>query len=177
MRIFKESSQNTQYATPGGITQRLSDIDFAGLDKNGCYEFIERFTREKCEKLYYCQPDIDFPKGLTLISNEMDYADFIAIAYECGVILPMYVDHFGNSNMQEWLDEHKEEVVDNIVEQVIDGARLIKDIEIGHLDEDEDEDEGEDEDEDEDENDHGAEDVDVDEDEDDHSNPHFFQKG
>ncbi|CAH1442835.1 unnamed protein product [Lactuca virosa] len=70
----------------------------------------------------------------------------------------------------EWLDEHKEEVVDNIVEEVIDGAGLIKEIETGHLDEDEHEDEDEDED------DHGAEDMDADEDEDDHSSPHFFKK-
>ncbi|CAI9271059.1 unnamed protein product [Lactuca saligna] len=47
-----------------GITQRFSNINFAGMDKNGCYEFTERFTGEKCEELYYYQPDIDFPKGL-----------------------------------------------------------------------------------------------------------------
>ncbi|CAH1448788.1 unnamed protein product [Lactuca virosa] len=127
----------------GGITQRFLDIDFAGMDTNECYEFIEQFTGEKCEKLYYCKLDIHFPK-----------------------------DHFGNSNMQEWLEEHKEEVVDNIVEEVIDGAGLIKEIETDHLDEYEDENEDEDEDED----DHGAEDVDVDEDEDNHSNPHFFKR-
>ncbi|CAI9301492.1 unnamed protein product [Lactuca saligna] len=148
----------------GGITQRLSDIDFAGMDKNRCYEFIERFTREKFEKLYYCQPYIDFPKGFTLISNEMDYVDFIAIAYVCGVILPMYVNHFDNSNMQEWLDEHIEEVFDNIGEEVIDGAGIIKEFQPGHLDVDED--------------DHGAEDVDAydNKDKDDLSNPHFFKK-
>ncbi|CAI9286867.1 unnamed protein product [Lactuca saligna] len=91
MCTSKKSSPNTPYTT-GGITHRLSDIDFASVDKNECYEFIERFIREK------------------------------SIAYECGVILPVYVDHFGNSNMQEWLDEHKEEIVDNIEEEVIDGA-------------------------------------------------------
>ncbi|CAI9298058.1 unnamed protein product [Lactuca saligna] len=102
-----------------GINQRLLDIDFTGMDKNGCYEFIERFTGEKYEKLYYC-------------------------------------------NIQEWLEEHKEEFVDNIVEEVIDGVGLIKEIETCHLDEDED--------------DHGAEDVDVDDDEDGHSNLEFFKK-
>ncbi|CAI9268157.1 unnamed protein product [Lactuca saligna] len=84
-----------------GITQRFSNIDFAGIDNDGCVAFIERFTGEKCETLYYCQPDIDFPKGLTLISNDPNYFDFIAIAYECGDILLMYVDHFGNSNMHD----------------------------------------------------------------------------
>nr|KAJ0187124.1 hypothetical protein LSAT_V11C900468450 [Lactuca sativa] len=27
------------------------------------------------------------------------------IACECGVEIPTYIDHFGNTNMQEWLDE------------------------------------------------------------------------
>ncbi|CAI9270917.1 unnamed protein product [Lactuca saligna] len=112
----------------GGISQRLSNIDFVGMDKIGCYEFIERFTREKCTKLYYYQPNIHFPKGLTLILNEFDYVDFIAIAYECGAILPMYVDHFGNTSMHEWLEEHKEEVVDSIVEEVLDGLGIVKEI-------------------------------------------------
>ncbi|CAH1450564.1 unnamed protein product [Lactuca virosa] len=76
--------------------------------------------------------------------------------------------------MHEWLEEHKEEIVDNIVEEVINGAGQIKEIETGHLDEDEDE--NEDEDDDKDEDDHRAEDVDADEDEDDHTNPHFFKK-
>ncbi|CAH1432564.1 unnamed protein product [Lactuca virosa] len=67
--------------------------------------------------------------------------------------------------MQEWLEEHKEEVVDNIVEEVLDGAGLVKEIETDHLD-DEDENENEDED----------EDVDADEDEDNHSSPHFIKK-
>ncbi|CAH1435371.1 unnamed protein product [Lactuca virosa] len=101
----------------GGITQRMSDIDFAGMDCVWCYEFMERFTGEKCAKLYYCQPDINFPKGLTLISNELDYADFIAIAYECGVILPMYIDHFGHlddedENEDEDEDDHGDDDVD-----------------------------------------------------------------
>ena len=118
----------------GGITQRFSDIDFAGMDKDGCVAFIERFTGEKCEKLYYCQPDIDFPKGLTLICNDPDYYDFIEIAYECGVILPMYVDHFGDSNIQEWLDEHKDEFVGNVEEEVLDGAGLVKEVAPGYRD-------------------------------------------
>nr|KAJ0201252.1 hypothetical protein LSAT_V11C600335950 [Lactuca sativa] len=86
----------------------------------------------------------------------------------------MYVDHFGNTNMQEWLEEHKEEVVDDIIEEVLDGAELVKEIETDHLD---DEDENENKDEDEHEDDHGAEDVDANEDVDNHSNPHFIKKG
>ncbi|CAI9298834.1 unnamed protein product [Lactuca saligna] len=155
----------------GGITQRFSDIDFAGMDKDGCVAFIKRFIGEKCEKLYYYQLDIDFPKGLTLICNDPDYYDFIAIAYECGVILPMYVDHFGNSNIHEWLDEHKDKFFGNVQEEVLDGAGLVKEVAIGHRDLGDTNDEEVNGDNDDD------EDEDVDDDEDDHQKPHFFIKG
>ncbi|CAI9282897.1 unnamed protein product [Lactuca saligna] len=148
-----ESLKNTLYTTPRGLLR-------------GCRTSISQaWTASGVMNLWKGIPD----KGLTLISNKLDYAYFMAIAYECGVILPMYIDHFGNSNMQEWLDEHKEEVVDNIVEEVLDGAILVKEIASGHLD-DEDENEFEDED------DHEDDDVDVDVDEDNHSSPHVFEK-
>ncbi|CAI9287765.1 unnamed protein product [Lactuca saligna] len=127
-----------------GITQRFSDIDFAGMDKDGCVAFIERFTGEKCEKLYYCQPDIDFPK-----------------------------DHFGDSNIQEWLDEHKDEFVGNVEEEVLDGAGLVKEVapgyrDVGDSDTNDEVQNGDDDDD---------EDEDVDGNEDDHQKPHFFIKG
>nr|KAJ0191448.1 hypothetical protein LSAT_V11C800437940 [Lactuca sativa] len=59
--------------------------------------FLERFTQEKCEKVYYCQPDLQIPEGLTLISNERQYQEFIDIAYECGVQVYVYIDHFGTT--------------------------------------------------------------------------------
>ncbi|CAI9301025.1 unnamed protein product [Lactuca saligna] len=91
MCTSKESSPYTPYVTPVEL-HRFSDIDFASMDKDGCYAFIEMFTGEKL------------------------------IAYECGVILPMYVEHFGNSNNQEWLDKHKDKVVGNIEEEVLVGS-------------------------------------------------------
>ncbi|CAI9268458.1 unnamed protein product [Lactuca saligna] len=81
---------------------------------------MERLTGEKCENFSYCLLDIDFPKGLRLIRNENDYSTFISILCEYGVELPFYVDHFGTTNMQEWLDEKREEVVDTIHEEVVD---------------------------------------------------------
>ncbi|CAH1422567.1 unnamed protein product [Lactuca virosa] len=45
-----------------GVTQRLVDIDFTGMDKDKCYAFMARLSAEMREKLYYCQLDIDFPK-------------------------------------------------------------------------------------------------------------------
>ena len=59
--------------------------------------FLERFTQVKCEKLYYCQPDLEIPKGLTLIFNELQYQEFIDIAYRCWVQLVVYMDHFGTT--------------------------------------------------------------------------------
>ncbi|CAH1441134.1 unnamed protein product [Lactuca virosa] len=76
----------------------------------------------------------------------------------------MYVDHFGNSNMQEWLDEHKDEVVGNIQEKVLDGSRLIKEVATRHRDVADIDDEEE----------NGIEEDD--EDEDDDENPYFLIK-
>ncbi|CAH1446537.1 unnamed protein product [Lactuca virosa] len=83
----------------------------------------------------------------------------------------MYVDHFGNSNIQEWLDEHKDEFVGNVEEEVLDGAGLVKEVAPGHRDVGDTNDEEENCDDDDD------EDEDVDGDEDDHQKPHFFYKG
>nr|KAJ0215389.1 hypothetical protein LSAT_V11C300124420 [Lactuca sativa] len=37
------------------------------------------------------------PKALTLISNDLNYQEFIDIAYRCGVQLPVYIDNFGTT--------------------------------------------------------------------------------
>nr|KAJ0188125.1 hypothetical protein LSAT_V11C900457390 [Lactuca sativa] len=73
---------------------------------------------------------------MILIRNELDYVEFIAIAYECGVELPMCVDHFEviDDAEQEWLDEEKEENVDNIQEEVIDDAEKVDLVETRHGD-------------------------------------------
>ena len=62
--------------------------------------------------------------------NELEYAEFIVIAYECGAEIPIYVDHFGNSNMYEWSNAEREEVVDN-QEEVVDDIQV--DVEIGEI--------------------------------------------
>ncbi|CAI9304458.1 unnamed protein product [Lactuca saligna] len=74
--------------------------------------------------------------------------------------------HFGNSNIQEWLDEHKDDVVGNIDEEVLDGAGLVKEVATGHRDVGDIDDEEENGDEDDD------EDEDADDDEDDHLKCH-----
>nr|KAJ0199232.1 hypothetical protein LSAT_V11C600304200 [Lactuca sativa] len=61
--------------------------------------FLERFTQEKCKKLYYCMSDLEIPEGLALISNEGEYQKFIEIAYQVRVQVLVYMDHFG-TNLQ-----------------------------------------------------------------------------
>ena len=46
--------------------------------------------------------------------------------------LPIYVDYFGNTNIHEWLDEERKEVVDNIHEEVLDDAETVDTVEIRH---------------------------------------------
>jgi len=89
--------------------QVLDDIDFAGMDKQECVAFLERFTQQRCVNLYYCMPDLEIPEGLRLITSDLSYADFIFLAYECGVELRMYVDHLG-TNIQHLLNEDKGEL-------------------------------------------------------------------
>lgn len=62
------------------------------------------------QNLYFCLPECDIAEGLKMIIDEMEYVEFIEIAYHCGTIVPMYVDHTG-VNVQEWIVEDHEEVI------------------------------------------------------------------
>nr|KAJ0190573.1 hypothetical protein LSAT_V11C800445900 [Lactuca sativa] len=65
-----------------GVHHVFENIDFAGMSYNKFVGFLERFTQEMCEKLYYYQPYLQIPKD---------------IAYRCGVQVPVYMDHFGTT--------------------------------------------------------------------------------
>ncbi|CAI9283901.1 unnamed protein product [Lactuca saligna] len=54
--------------------------------------------------------NIDFVEGLTLISNELQYQEFIDIAYRCGVQVPVYMDHFGTTVHLTKANENENEV-------------------------------------------------------------------
>ncbi|CAI9287734.1 unnamed protein product [Lactuca saligna] len=88
---------NKPFCYSDGVHHVFENVNFAGMSYNEFVGFLERFTQEKCEKVYYCQPDLQIPKGLTLISNERQYQEFIDIAYECGVQVSVYMDHFGTT--------------------------------------------------------------------------------
>ncbi|CAI9268183.1 unnamed protein product [Lactuca saligna] len=88
---------NKPFCYSDGVHHVFENIDFAGMSYYEFVDFLERFIQEKCEKLYYCQPDLQIPEGLTLISNELQYQEFIDISYQCGVQVHVYMDHFGTT--------------------------------------------------------------------------------
>ncbi|CAI9283139.1 unnamed protein product [Lactuca saligna] len=94
---------NKPFCYSDGIHHVFDDIDFAGMTHKDFIGFLEQFTQEKCQKVYYCQPDLEILEGLTLISNDLEYQEFIDIAYRCGVQLPVYMDHFG-THLQVFCD-------------------------------------------------------------------------
>ena len=80
------------------------------MSRRECYEFVERFTGEKCVKLYYAVPESPLCKGLRLIDHDLHYLDFIELGYSCGKEVSLYVDHFGTTPVDEWILEENEEV-------------------------------------------------------------------
>ncbi|CAI9262324.1 unnamed protein product [Lactuca saligna] len=88
---------NKPFCYSDGVHHVFKNVDFAGMSYNEFVSFLKRFTQEKCKKVYYCQPDLQIPEGLTLISNERQYQEFIDIDYECGVQVSVYMDHFGTT--------------------------------------------------------------------------------
>ena len=88
----------------GGVTQRMEDIDLAAMDRVGCFAFFARFTGESVVKVFYCLPDVDFPHGLREVVTDVDYQKFVALVYECGCWVQVYLDHFGTMELKAWLE-------------------------------------------------------------------------
>nr|KAJ0225188.1 hypothetical protein LSAT_V11C100008350 [Lactuca sativa] len=86
-----------------GIHHVFEHIDFSCITHKEFVGFLERFTQEKCEKVNNCQPNLEIAKVLTMISNDLEYQEFIDVTYRCGVQLPVYMDHFG-TNLQVFCD-------------------------------------------------------------------------
>ncbi|CAI9280991.1 unnamed protein product [Lactuca saligna] len=49
-----------------GIHHVFENIDFDGMSYTEFTVFLEGFTQEKCEKLYYCQSKLEKPAGIHL---------------------------------------------------------------------------------------------------------------
>lgn len=64
---------NKPFCYSDGVHHVFENIDFACMNVKEFFVFLERFTQETCEKVYYCMPDIEFPQSLRLISNEIKY--------------------------------------------------------------------------------------------------------
>nr|KAJ0194498.1 hypothetical protein LSAT_V11C800401470 [Lactuca sativa] len=61
---------NKPFCYSDGVHHMFENIYFTGMSYN----------EYKCEKLHYCEPDLQIPED---------------IAYRCRVQLPVYMDHFG----------------------------------------------------------------------------------
>ncbi|CAI9281760.1 unnamed protein product [Lactuca saligna] len=69
------------------------------------------------------------------INQRLINIDFVETAYKFGCEIPTYVDHFGNTNMQEWLGierellgKEREQVIDDIYDEVVDNIQYDSDI-------------------------------------------------
>ncbi|CAI9284925.1 unnamed protein product [Lactuca saligna] len=59
--------------------------------------FLNDSHKRSVRKFITVNPIYKSQKVLTLISNERQYKEFIDIAYECGVQVSVYMDHFGTT--------------------------------------------------------------------------------
>ncbi|CAI9286887.1 unnamed protein product [Lactuca saligna] len=84
---------NKPFCYSDGIHHVFENIDFAGMTYKEFVGFLERFTQEKCEKVYCYQLDLEIPEGLTMISSDYEYQECIDVTHRCGVQLPMYMCH------------------------------------------------------------------------------------
>ncbi|KAL4564041.1 hypothetical protein LXL04_028091 [Taraxacum kok-saghyz] len=84
----------------GGEHYLFIDMDFVGLDYHGCMRFLERFTREPFEKLFY------YLRNRPLAT---DYAHFLDRTYEePGTPISVYMDHSGDG-LEAWFDSSSDE--------------------------------------------------------------------
>ena len=65
------------------VKQRFDDVDFSRMDKNEFVVFLQRFANELYVNVYFYMSDIEFPDGLRIIANDVDYQEFI----EYGMLL------------------------------------------------------------------------------------------
>ncbi|KAL4571327.1 hypothetical protein LXL04_018085 [Taraxacum kok-saghyz] len=93
----------------GGEHFLFTDMDFVGLDYNGCMTFLERFTGEPFEKLFYCLRNRPLSTGIRFIEDDVDYAHFLDTAYEEPENpISIYLDHSGDG-LEDWFESSSEE--------------------------------------------------------------------
>ncbi|KAL4578922.1 hypothetical protein LXL04_015054 [Taraxacum kok-saghyz] len=75
----------------------VTDIDFAALDFDGFIAFLERYTGETFEKLYYSQRNQPFKSGIRYIEDDVDYVFFLDTTLEePQVPISTFLDHSGD---------------------------------------------------------------------------------
>ena len=75
----------------------VTDMDLPALDFEGFVAFLERFTGETFEKLYYSQRNRPFKTGIRYIEDDVDYAMFLDTGFEAPEDpISIYLDHSGD---------------------------------------------------------------------------------
>ncbi|KAL4586919.1 hypothetical protein LXL04_011567 [Taraxacum kok-saghyz] len=75
----------------------VTDMDFPALDFEGFVAFLERFTGETFEKLYYSQRNRPFKTGIRYIEDDVDYAMFLDTGFEAPEVpIFIYLHHSGD---------------------------------------------------------------------------------
>ncbi|KAL4559518.1 hypothetical protein LXL04_031658 [Taraxacum kok-saghyz] len=59
----------------------VTDMDFPALDFDDFISYLERFTGETFEKVYYSQRHVPFKMGIRYIEDDADYAFFFWIQH------------------------------------------------------------------------------------------------
>ena len=61
--------------------------------------YLNNYIRKMREAFLMSSKKV-FPEGLRQIESEIDYIGFVGITYECGVVIPIYINHFGTVNLK-----------------------------------------------------------------------------
>ncbi|CAH1430792.1 unnamed protein product [Lactuca virosa] len=78
-----------------GIKFTFTDHDFVRMTYSECITFPERFMQESIKKLFYYEPSNTLLYGITPITHDEYYDDFIFDDYRTDGIISLYVDHVG----------------------------------------------------------------------------------
>ena len=54
------------------------------MDVRDSFDFIDRAIREEFQNVYYCLPNVPLSRGIHLIVDDLDFAQFIDSGYEYG---------------------------------------------------------------------------------------------
>ncbi|GJZ37895.1 hypothetical protein Tco_0584086 [Tanacetum coccineum] len=89
-----------------GAVQTIDQVDFGGMNFNDLVEFLEKLTRSKCSRLYYCVPRNTLSTGLRIIECDLDIYRFSEVGVANGRRISLYVDHC-DENLTDFVGKDK----------------------------------------------------------------------